>query len=197
MYHATDFGYEGINLMKKIRKLTAETLLVIFGGLLIFGLMIIFVPLVSFNNKSVEEIGVDAARAYGLSRHEYRIEEKEELLNDKGKNIQGAYAGYEYVGRHRVHIVQVKKQSVRVFMIATIFHELAHAAQDKYNLDFGKYTREQHAEILCFKTMVNNNYWWESIHLLSLHTFFSKPSEYRVPTELWQIAFTGTSKALG
>ena len=182
------------SMAKKIKRFTASSMLIVTGTVIVFMLLLVFVPLVTFNNTSYEKIAADAANAYGLRSAEYQIEFLSEVKDGQGKSVQGNYFGYDHASG--IHRIQVKKQSMRVFTIATIFHEFAHAAQEKYDLKLGKYNREQHAEILCFSTIMSTPYWWEGIHLLSLHTFFAKPTSYRVPQELWQTALTGTSPVM-
>ena len=90
-------------------------------------------------------------------------------------------------------IIQVQESIIRPMTVSTIFHEVAHAAQDKHGLwdSSSQYSREQHAELLAFNLMWRSGYWWNAIHMLFMHSFKAKPSEYIVTDQLWSTAFTG------
>jgi hypothetical protein len=155
----------------------------------------IVAPFISFG-KSYEAVILDAASVYGFSPDEYRIEFKDELTDNEGNDVCGLYYGTENVDGTDVHIIEIKNHFLRTVIVETIFHEFAHAAQAKYDLDNQGYSMEQHAEILCFSTMWNNGYGWDALHLLPSHTFFAKTKEYNAADELWQIALTGETTIL-
>jgi len=150
--------------------------------------LLIVVPLISFGTD-YDKVVLDAARAFGIEADEYRIEFKNNIVSAGGETVQGRNIGYEKDGK-KTHIIEIKKQSLRVFTVKTIFHEFAHAAQYKYNLDFGNYNREQHAEMLAYKTMQKSGYWWDSLHMVAFHILGASPAEYRVPSELLKITFS-------
>jgi len=160
-------------------------------ALLVFAfvaLCCITVPFVGFGN-SFDPVVVDAANAFGIEDHEYEVEFVDNLKDRHGKKVYGLYT-YERRNGELFHIIQIRNTISRPAMVATIFHEFAHAAQIKYGLDFGDLNVEQHAEVLGFSVMRASGYRWDSIHLLPTH-MFAKPTEYRVPDQLWNIALTG------
>jgi len=176
-------------MAKKIKRFTAKTMLLTIGGTLVFMLLFSIVPLVTLNTQSYHQIAVQAANAFGIQENEFVIEFKDDLRNKNGRQVQGLYIGNRIINDTRVHHIQVRKQHFRVLTISTIFHEFAHAAQFHHNLCTGDLNKEQHAELLAFTAMQQNGFWWESLHMLTLHTLNAKPVEYRIPSELWAMTF--------
>jgi len=148
----------------------------------------ITVPFIGFG-KGFDNVAANAASAYGIEQKEYNIEFVNTLKDKQGNNVYGLYT-YERKNGQLFHTIQIRNTISRPMMVATIFHEFAHAAQTKYKLDIGELTVEQHAEILSFSVMRQSGYTWESIHLLPSH-LIAKPKEYRATSQLWNIAFTG------
>ena len=148
------------------------------------------VPLASFSKLSYDEICAQAAGFYGITESEYNVAFTSQITSDAGRDLTGLYKGYNIQSGIKVHNIEIKKSWLRSTVIATIFHEFAHAAQVKYDLDLTDHTREQHAEILSFSIMWENGYRWEALHLLPCHTLRAKPAEYNVSRELWDIALT-------
>jgi hypothetical protein len=159
---------------------------VIFAFVVLFGLCA--APFIGVG-KNYDAVIADAARMYGLEAHEYEIVFTDKvIINAAGEEATGLF--HEENG---VYVIKVHKTFSRPYTIATIFHEFAHAAQKKYNLDTGKYNKEQHAELLAFNTMWQSKYWWNAVHMLGMHSFYLKPPEYRVTYELWGGFITGAS----
>jgi len=179
--------------MKKVKRLTAKTMLFVIAAAFVFSLLLFTVPLITFRHTPYEKVCAAAAESYGISPAEYQVQFVKDLKDEIGESVQGLYLGCNLIDGVKVFKIQISDQPLRVLMTEAIFHEFAHAAQDKYDLSFGKYTREQHAEILSFSVMQKNGYWWESLYLLTAHTFFEKPASYRAPGELWQITLGMTS----
>jgi len=149
---------------------------------------LITVPFLSFG-KSLDYVVADAATAFGITEDEYSVEFTNNLTDAHGNSVYGLYTFERREGKI-FHIIQIRNTFSRPIMVATIFHEFAHAAQTKYNLDFGDLTIEQHAEILSFSVMRDAGYVWDSLHLLPVH-LFAKPQEYRAASQIWNISFTG------
>ena len=180
-------------MAKKIKGFTAKTILAMLGCTLIFTLLFAIVPLISLSSKSYELVAADAARAFGIQEHEYVVEFLPRVTNAQGRSVQGLYTAIQNPDGTITHHIQIRVHHLRVMTIGTIFHEFAHAAQVKFNLSSPSFNIEQHAEIMSFSAMRNSGYWWYSLHLLTFHTFFAKPAEYRVPSYLWQIALGAPS----
>jgi len=167
-----------------------RTILLILFAITFLAACVMTLPFISFG-KSLKSVAVDAAQAYGIEDCEYTIEFVKSFEDDDiGENVYG-YHYYEEIDGQMHHTIKIRKASSRPIVIGTIFHEFAHVAQVKYDLDFGNLTNEQHAEILSFSVMRANGYKWDSVHLLPIH-MFAKPSEYRVSNQLWHIALTGS-----
>ena len=149
------------------------------------------VPFVSFG-KNYDAVCADAAAYFGIDADEYEVHlEKGRVLNAAGEEVNGTF-NVELDGQaNGVYIIRAQKSFSRPWTIATIFHEFAHAAQHKYNLDLGTRTREQHAELLAFNTLWRSGYWWNATHMLFIHTLHLKPSDYLAPAALWTAVFTG------
>ena len=113
--------------------------------LLVEVVVFLILPLVSFNALSYDEICAKAASVYGIGSDEYVVEFKNVIETQQGNKYSGLYSGYKTVKGVRVHDIQIKNSFFKSTVIATIFHEFAHAAQTKYDLDFGDHTKEQHA----------------------------------------------------
>jgi len=157
-------------------------------ALIVIAICAITVPFIGFG-KSNDLVVVDAAAAYGIEQDEYSIQFVNSLKDKQGNSAYGLYT-YERKDGQVFHKIQIRNTISRPMMVATIFHEFAHAAQVKYKLDIGELTVEQHAEVLSFSVMRQSGYTWESIHLLPSH-LIAKPKEYRATSQLWNIAFTG------
>jgi len=155
----------------------------------ILGICLITVPFIGFG-KSLDYVVTDAAAAFGIEETEYSIEFSDNLTDKHGNSVYGLHT-FERRDGEIFHIIKIRNTISRPAMVATIFHEFAHAAQIKYRLDFDGLTIEQHAEVLSFSVMRENGYIWDSLHLLPTH-MFAKPTDYRAPGQLWNIALTGT-----
>ena len=169
----------------------------------ILTIVVLVTPFIGFG-KCYYAVAADAARMFGIYEHEYRITfYRGRLLNAAGESVSGTFTltrdGAEDT---RIFTIRVRRYISRPMTIATIFHEFAHAAQYKFNLICdrgyfnGRYNREQHAEVLAFNKMWQSGFWWNSIHMLTMHTFWGKPSEYRAPRTLWRTFLTGSSTVL-
>jgi len=166
--------------MKKAVRIFALTVCV----LILVATVAFTVPFIGFG-KSYEKVSADAAALYGLDINNYQVSFQKTVRNSKGETVQGLI---QY--NDEKPVIQVQKCWSRPMVIATIFHEFAHAAQYAYSLDTGKLTREQHAEVLSFSVMWSSKYWWNSLHLLPVH-MVGKPAEYRATNVLFNIMFTG------
>ena len=156
---------------------------------LIIILLFLAVPFISFGKETYNEICADAAQLFGLNEDEYRVEFLKNVVNASGRPVDSLF-NYDDYNVKTIYTIQVKKTISRALTIGNIFHEFAHAAQHKYNMDFGGYTREQHAEMLAFNTLWKSTYQWNAVHMLTLHSFRAKPSDYLVTKEVWDIALT-------
>ena len=152
-------------------------------------LIVLFIPFIGFGGKSYTAVCADAARMYGLDISDYKITFQSTVKDVHGESVEGLFQ------------IQNTKQSIiidenwsRPMVIATIFHEFAHAAQYRYKLDMGKYTIEQHAEILSFYMMWNSSYHWDAVHMITEH-LLGKPPEYRATGDLLKIFFTDKIQA--
>jgi len=148
----------------------------------------ILVPFIGFGG-SLNHVAVDAANSFGIQESEYSIEFTDHLTDKHNNNLYGLYT-YERRNGQIFHIIKIRNTVSRPVMVATIFHEFAHAAQIKYRLDIGDLNIEQHAEVLSFSVMRESGYKWDSMHLLPTH-MFAKPKDYRASGQLWNIALTG------
>jgi hypothetical protein len=133
----------------------------------------------------------DAARLFGLEEDEFEIVFVDDLRTRDGMQVHGMHTSVRVGEDKHIHRIQIRNHPIRVIMTATIFHEFAHAAQIKYDMDFGDYNVEQHAEILSFQTMWNGGYRWDALHLLPLHALGGKNEFYNVRSELFQVVRTG------
>lgn len=158
---------------------------------LILTVAFLIVPFIDFDKTPYSNVIADAARVYGLNETDYIVEFKDDLRDRNGNQVYGLYLGYGYNGSNRVHKIQIRNVKVRPMMVATIFHEFAHAAQFHYSLDREGYTIEQHAEILSFTMMWENDYRWDALHLMPTH-LLGKSQEYRAIPEIFSVAFGGT-----
>jgi hypothetical protein len=157
--------------------------------LCILGISLITVPFIGFGS-SLDYVVADAANAFGIEESEYSVEFIDNLTDRHNNKVYGLHT-FERRDGEIFHIIKIRNTFSRPAMVATIFHEFAHAAQVKYRLDFGDLTIEQHAEVLSFSVMRDAGYIWDSLHLLPTH-MFAKPTEYRAVNQLWSIAFTGS-----
>jgi hypothetical protein len=160
-------------------------------ALLVLFLLVVLVPFISFG-KSLDLVAADAAKLYGFSEEQYSISFSDDIRDRHGNRVLGMYRGRV----DGVHIIEVRNHWLRAIAVGTIFHEFAHAAQVEYNLDLGDMTIEQHAEALGFQTMWHGGYRWDSLHLLTLHTFGGKGEYYRATGEVWGVVGGRLSVAL-
>lgn len=170
--------------MKKFEKILIWS----FLGIIIFAWTVCFVPFIGFGG-SYDKVCADAAAAYGLDANDYDIRFQKKIKNSYGEPVQGLYR----VEKDK-EIIIIQNMWSRPMMVATIFHEFAHAAQHAHKLDFGGHSCEQHAEILSFSKMWQSDYKWNGVHLLYLH-LVGKSGEYRATSTLWHIAFTNETVA--
>lgn len=166
----------------------------VFSAMLFLSSAFLLVPFISFDSTPYDEIVANAAHIYGFKEGDYLVEFKDELYSNRGSEVYGLYLGRMLKENKIVHRIQVRNVSIHPMMVATIFHEFAHAAQAEYKLDREGYTLEQHAEILSFTMMWDNDYRWDAMHLLPTH-MFGKSSEYRAVEEVFSIAF-GSSRVV-
>jgi hypothetical protein len=167
--------------MKKLVRVGAGLFLcVCFGAILA-----LFVPFVSFGGPTNEEVVAAAIEIYDLDADKYEISFQDKITNKQGEHVQGLYRVSAENDKEKIII---KNSISRPMMIATIFHEFAHAAQRAHNLNMGKLNIEQHAEALSFQKMWNSGYRYYSLHLITLHVLGGKPEEYRAPAQLLQIS---------
>jgi len=160
---------------------------------LLVGGLVMLIPFFGFG-KSLEAVAADAARLFGISPDEYTLTiERGRVVTAAGESVNGMiWSTMDARGNFHFDIT-IRRSISRPFTIATIFHEFAHAAQSKFNLCYGEFTSEQHAELLAFHMMMRSNYWWNGLHMLMTHSFRTKPSDYLVAGTLWNMAFTGNS----
>lgn len=170
------------------KKFFRRSIAITLGVLTILALISITVPFISFG-KSMNQVVADAAKAYGIEEHEYTIDFSNNLKNKQGSKAYGTYI-FTFRGDQVHHLIDIRKTFLRPIMVASIFHEFAHAAQTKYSLDLDELSIEQHAEVLSFSVMRETGYKWDSLHLLPTH-MFAKTKEYNVSSQLWNIALTG------
>ena len=163
-----------------------------FAITFIFLILAFIVPFFSFG-KSYDQVCLDAARMYGINEGDYEIHFSfGKVLNASGESVNGTFNVSLDGEAHGVYVIQVQKSEFsRSMTVATIFHEFAHAAQHKYNLDLYGNTVEQDAELLAFNTMWRSGYWWDAVHMLWMHSFHFKPSNYLAAKKLWYTALTG------
>ena len=162
--------------------------------LLIAVVVVMGMPFIGFG-KNLDAVCKDAARYFGIDEDEYEVRFVKRVVSaTTGENVNGTFNIDFEKG---VYSIRVQKSFSRPFTIGVIFHEFAHAAQHKFNMedrgDFGKYTREQHAELLAFKMLWSTGYWWNGLHMLFMHSFRAKPKEYLAAGPIWSNALTGAS----
>ena len=166
-------------------------------ALVVFMTVVFLAPFINFggaHKNNFEQVVRDAAAHFGIEEHEYEIQFLSGRFLSAGTNaVQGNIRMDFSEELTRKYVITIHTSLSRPMVISTIFHEFAHAAQDKfrYSMYFGNYNKEQHAEILAFHAMWNSRYWWDALHMLTMHTFPMKPSEYRIPRTLWKIFATG------
>jgi len=164
----------------------------------LLGVVFIVAPFISFG-KSYYDVAADAARMFGIYEHEYRVTfYRGRMVNAAGQEVSGTFNLALDGEANLIFNIRVRRGLSRPMTIATIFHEFAHAAQYKFNLvdENGYqngYNREQHAELMAFNMMWQSGYWWNSIHMLTMHTFWAKPSSYRAPSSMWNTFLTGAT----
>lgn len=141
---------------------------------------------------NLNKVIADAARYYGLEDGEYSVRFIGSTLNASSEAETGVQAvTVDDVGRG-VYTVSIRRSVSRPQTIATIFHEFAHAAQDKYGMDTGE-NAERHAEIMAFDAMTHTKYWWDGTHMLFTHSLKIKPADYRAPRTLWHAFLCGSN----
>ena len=165
-------------------KKTARIFALTVCALVLIAVVAFAVPFIGFG-KSYEKVSADAAALYGLDINNYDVSFHKTVRNNKDQEVQGLITYGE-----KKSVIRIQKSWSRPMVIATIFHEFAHAAQYAYALDTGKFTREQHAEVLSFSVMWSSKYWWNCLHLLPVH-MIGKPAEYRATGTLFSVVFTG------
>ena len=168
--------------MKRATSIVAWSLLGIFMAALV-GFII---PFIGFGGPSFKAVAADAAAAYNLDINDYEINFQRQVTNSQGQHVQGLYRVAD--GKE---IIFIQTSWSRPMVIATIFHEFAHAAQKKYNPDTAGLTIEQHAEVWSFSKLWHSAYRYDAIHLLSMH-IMGKGAEYRAAGAIWGIAFSGS-----
>lgn len=100
------------------------------------------------------------------------------------------------------HYITIKAnwtdKTVNASIIATIFHEFAHAAQVEYTMIDWKtgepkahpgITQEQHAELLANSVMMRHGFWWETNHVAFAHFINARPGEYLQRKEMFKVYF--------
>jgi len=134
------------------------------------------------------KVCADAAAMYGLDVNDYEIKFQKTVTTSTGEKVQGIYK----IEDNKQTII-VQKSWSRPMMVATIFHEFAHAAQYAHELDMGDLSREQHAEVLSFYQMWSSKkYKWDSFHLLPVH-LIAKSENYRATGQIWHIMTSGAT----
>jgi len=178
-------------------------------GLLLFfllGAILLVSPFMNFG-KCLDQAVNDAARMFGIAGHEFNVTfYSGRLLNARGQSVSGTITFEREIDTENERINTVFNIRIRRYLstpmtIATIFHEFAHAAQYRFNLVCREtgycprgYNREQHAELMAFQKMWRSDtYWWNALHMLTMHTFWGKPTEYRAPGSMWRAFFTGAN----
>lgn len=151
------------------------------------GALALVVPFIGFGGPSYDRVAADAAKMYNLDIKNYEVIVAHNIVNASGEHVLGMYRVSTTSGPQSIFI---QKSWSRPMVIATIFHEFAHAAQRAHNLDRGGLNDEQHAEVLSFQTMWHSKYAYNAVHLLWLH-LFAKPAEYRATHAIWRMAFNG------
>jgi len=145
------------------------------------------VPFVYFGKIDYYAVFADACAMYDLDPNDYELELEADVVNAEGQDVQGYYR--TNYSRETESIV-IKTSWSKPMVVATIFHELAHAKQRRYHLDLGDMSLEQHAEMLAFKTMWHTKYKYHALHMLTLHTLHLKNADYLAGGTLWNIALT-------
>jgi len=147
-------------------------------------------PFIGFG-KSYDKIIADAARAFGINEGEYEVHFTKTVVNAKGEEVSGTFNVVLDGQANGIYTLHIQKSYSRTFTVGVIYHEFAHAAQHKYYLSPGNYSKEQHAELLAFNALWHSKNWWNAVHMISLHTWHAKPKDYLVPREIWKTTLTG------
>ena len=155
-------------------------------GILAIGLVAFIVPFIGFGG-GYAKVCSDAAFLYDLDINDYKVKYQKTVRNRDGEKVQGLFR----VEKDEATIF-IQTGWSRPMVIATIFHEFAHAAQYKHQLDTGKFNIEQHAEILSFYKMWHSGYRWNAIHLLPMH-MIGKSAEYRATGEIARMMFVNAN----
>jgi hypothetical protein len=177
-----------------------DTIIVMIKRLLAITILmtaVFLAPFISIGNESknnYDKVVRDAAAHFGIENYRMNFL-KGNFLNAGNNVVQGSIMQEFDDNLGRTHVITVHTNLSRPMVIATIFHEFAHAAQIEfaYTMNFGDFHIEQHAEVLAFHAMWTSKYWWHAVHMLSMHSFAMKPNDYRAPKTLWSIAMTGNN----
>ena len=166
-------------------------------GLVLVFVLIVGAPFIGFpkGDECYHDVAARAAEYFGIEKYEYEISfVSGTLVNASGEEIEGNFniRTADSNTFREIFVIRVKTSLSRPATIATIFHEMAHAAAYKYEVENDGYTDEQQAELLAFDAMWQTRYWWNAVHMLYLHSFFMKPSDYLTPKKLWWGAITGS-----
>jgi hypothetical protein len=193
MYNHSKFSgrVKGIIIVKKTGAIFCKTFCwTLIVGFILCALLLV-VPFVSFG-KSYELVVADAAAFFGVSEDEYVVTFSDKVITSRGESVYGLVTMSTLESGDTMHNIQIKKSFSRPIVVASIFHEFAHVAQHKYDMDFGDHSQEQHAEALSFQVMWKNGYWWDALHLLPSHLLHAKSTDYRT-LDVWRIAFGSVS----
>ena len=138
------------------------------------------VSFVSFRPISYKQVAAEAAKLYGIE--EYEFTEKLGL-----SFVIGGKAGYD----GEKFFVEIDTNGVfRSIVISNIFHEFAHLYQIQNKLYDGPKLNEKQAEVISFRTMWRNGYWWEALHTIFAHTIpVTMPAEYIDVAGIWKEVF--------
>jgi len=145
----------------------------------------VIVPFFSWDNTCYNQVAADAAEMFDLDINEFNIVFSRNVVSASGQPVQGVFRTSK---TEEKKTIEINTSWSRPMVISTIFHEFAHAAQYKHELCGGDLNHEQHAEALAFDAMWNSKYWWNAVHMLTLHMAAGKPADYRTPASLWNIA---------
>jgi hypothetical protein len=159
----------------------------IFGGIALIVAFVCITPFINLKAVNYESICKDAAKIYSIEEDEYVLTFKKGKISFAKELVSGTLD----IDEEEMYEIVIETNYSRPMTIATIFHEFAHAAQDKYNLDLRGYNIEQHAEILAFQTMWRSKYWYNALHVLEMHSFKLMPRDYLCPTPIWKAAISG------
>jgi len=169
---------------------TVRNIIKILMFVLIVSSVVIIAPFFTYSKKSYESICKDAAAYYGIEEGEYILHISKGKIAFAAEMVQGTMTTEEEEER-KVYVINIETTPSRPMTIETIFHEFAHAAQTKYALDLKGYNREQHAELLAFSAMWRTKYWYNAVHMFTMHTAKLKPAEYLCGKQIWNTALTG------